>query len=153
MPQALTRDFGTIEYHEDTELRFPRGLPGFEDQNRFLLIEPEALAPIVFLQSLSTPVLCFLAVSVWVVDPEYQIGITPDDLTALDLATQPHSGGDVLCLAILSAQDNGPSTANLLAPVVINPRTRVGVQAVRADAAYSHQHPLPFTGLEEPACS
>jgi flagellar assembly factor FliW len=153
MPQALTRDFGMIEYSQDAELHFPRGLPGFEDQQRFLLIEPEALAPIVFLQSLATSALSFFAVSVWLVDPEYQIGITADDLAALGLATQPHSGGDVLCLAILSAQDNGPSTANLLAPVVINPRTRVGLQAVRADAAYSHQHPLPFTGLEEPACS
>ncbi len=153
MPQALTRDFGTIEYHQDAELRFPGGLPGFEDQNRFLLMEPEALAPIVFLQSLSTPALCFLAVSVWLVDPEYQIGITADDLAALGLAPQPHAGGDVLCLAILSAQDNGPSTANLLAPVVINPRTRVGLQAVRADAIYSHQHPLPSASAEEPVCS
>ena len=124
------------------EIVFPRGLPGFEDQDRFVLIEKEALAPIVILQSTARPELRFITVSVWAADPGYQIGITEEDLAILELAKQPHSDGDVVCLAILSAREGESFTANLLAPVVINPRIKVGVQAVRNDARYSHQSPL-----------
>jgi flagellar assembly factor FliW len=127
------------ENQPPVEVYFPRGLPGFEDQNRFVLIEREALAPIVLLESVATPDLHFLAVSVWLVDPAYQIGITEDDLSLLNLEHQPQSGDGVTCLAILSALEGEPFTANLLAPVVIHPRTRVGVQAVRNDARYSHR--------------
>jgi flagellar assembly factor FliW len=59
----------------------------------------------------------------------------------LDETRQP-AAGDVVCLALLSAAENGPLTANLLAPVVINLAAGRAVQAVRSDRAYSHKHPL-----------
>jgi flagellar assembly factor FliW len=49
-------------------------------------------------------------------------------------------------LAILSVSENRPPTANLLAPVVINLRTRVAIQAIRLDTAYSHEQPLAMEG-------
>ncbi len=128
-----------------TEIHFPRGLPGFEDQNRLVLIKKEALAPMVHLQSAARPDLRFLAVSVWLADPGYQIGITEEDLKLLELKEQPQPGGEILCLAILTAQDEKTFTANLLAPVVIHPKLRVGVQAVRSDARYSHRVALGAT--------
>src|SRR6185436_11229147 len=107
--------------------------------NRFVLVEREALAPVILLQSVAKPDLRFLTISVWLADPGYQIGITEEDLSTLQLEDQPQSDGEVVCLAILSAHEGRTLTANLLAPVVINPRTSVGVQAVRSDARYSHQ--------------
>jgi flagellar assembly factor FliW len=47
----------------------------------------------------------------------------------------------VLCLAVLSIRETGP-TANLLAPVVINPKACRAVQAVAEGGGYSHQHAL-----------
>jgi flagellar assembly factor FliW len=129
------------------EVYFPRGLPGFEDQNRFVLIEQEALAPLILLESAANPELRFLAVSVWLVDPEYQIGITDEDLSLLSLDHQPQCGDGIACFAILSAADGHAFTANLLAPVVVHPQTHVAVQAVRNDARYSHRFAL------EAACS
>jgi flagellar assembly factor FliW len=78
------------------------------------------------------------------VDPGYEMGLIQDDreLLGLEGSRQPEAGPEVLCLAILTAPPDGPPTANLLAPVVINLATRVGVQAVRADARYSHRHRL-----------
>jgi flagellar assembly factor FliW len=131
------------------EWLFPRGLPGFEDQNRFVLIEREAFKPIVFLQSLKTPALCFLTVPVWVADPAYQVGMTRDDLEALGLNDQPKPGDDTMCLAILSG-GGAAFTANLLALVVVNLKRLVAVQAVRADSMYSHRHALR---LEASQCS
>jgi flagellar assembly factor FliW len=148
MPLVQTRDFGELEYDAATEWIFPRGLPGFEDQKRFLLMEREGQAPIVYLQSLETPGVCFLAISVWVADPGYQAEMTLEDMEMLGLPRQPKPDGGTLCVAILSGSGE-TFTANLLAPVVMNLATRTGLQAVRADAAYSYRHPLKV----EPVCS
>jgi flagellar assembly factor FliW len=119
-------------------------------------VEQSSAAPIVFLQSLHPEQLCFLAVPVLTIDPAYQLTVGRDDLRllGLDASRQPRIGEEALCLAILSAPENGLLTANLLAPVVVELRTRRAVQAVRADSVYSHQHILaaPVVGAPEAAC-
>jgi flagellar assembly factor FliW len=154
MPSVQTRDFGEVKYDPAAELAFPSGIPGFHGERRFVLIEPPPLfSPMLLLQSLDTASFCFLAVPVSVLDPAYQSGIGPEDLRilGLDESRQPEAGEEALYLAILSSSD-GSFTANLLAPVVVNRRTRTAVQAVRHDRLYSHRHPLP-PGLLEHLCS
>ncbi|MGH9665146.1 MAG: flagellar assembly protein FliW, partial [Bryobacteraceae bacterium] len=106
------------------------------------------------LQSLIRPELCFLTLPVEVLTPDYRLNAAAEDLTALELntAAQPKIGEEVLCLAILSVTGNQPPTANLLAPVVVNLKNRRAVQAVRLDAAYSHQHPLAVENGEGARC-
>jgi flagellar assembly factor FliW len=152
MATTQTRRFGLLEYDPNAVLDFPAGLPGYENQNRFILMEKPAHAPIMFLQSLESPDLCFLAAPIHLIDPAYELAIIEEDLRRLKLddTRQPAVDANVVCLALLSAAENGPLTANLLAPVVINVAARLAVQAVRMDAGYSHQHPLP---AREASCS
>ncbi len=151
MAVAQTQRFGALEYDRSAVLQFPAGLPGFDGQTSFAVVERPEWAPIVFLQSLTSPELCFMAAPVQAIDPDYALALTREDLErlALDparLALDPEQrvppAAGLLCLALLSAPENGRLTANLLAPVVIHPRTRIAVQAVRADRRYSHQHPI-----------
>jgi flagellar assembly factor FliW len=144
MAEILTHQVGSLEYNESAVIDFPAGLPGFEDQTRFVLLDPPSSAPVVFLQSLNMLNLCFLAAPVISIDPQYELSVTPEDLRLLGLneQRQPQPVTEVLCLAILTAPENGPLTANLLAPVVVEIRSRRAVQAVRIDSRYSHQHPL-----------
>jgi flagellar assembly factor FliW len=143
MPEIVTRQFGKLEFDESAVLHFPAGLPGFESRTRFLLIERPGTAPLLFLQSLDAPKLCFVAAPMHSIDPDYALAMTPEDQQILSLSS------DSLILAVLSASASGRWTANLLAPVVIDKKARRAVQAVRADARYSHRHPLP----EPRACS
>jgi len=144
MPEIATKYFGSIEYEPDVAIRFPLGLPGFEEELEFLLLEPPASAPMVFLQSLRRPGLCFLALPMEVVAPDYLLATTQEDLECLGLAPDRHrgTGADVCCLAIIVVTENGHISANLLAPIVINPTLRLGLQAIRADSIYSHLHPV-----------
>jgi flagellar assembly factor FliW len=149
-----TRHFGMIQSREDSVFDFPDGLPGFEDQRQFLLLERPDSRPVVFMQSLSAPGLCFITVPVRVAEPEYQLCMPPEELAFLDVDTgrQPDIGQDVLCLAIVSLQEGQTPTVNLLSPLVINIRTRRCIQSIQADSGYSHQHPLlPREGVG--ACS
>jgi flagellar assembly factor FliW len=143
MPELPTTYFGTIPFTPESVFEFPRGLPGFEERRRFLPVQNPQTAPILFLQSLEDPALCFITLPVLVVDPRYRLRMSPPDLEVLEWKTerQPRIGEDVLCLAVLSFQKSGP-TANLLAPVVVDLKTYTAVQAVAAESDYSHQHAL-----------
>jgi flagellar assembly factor FliW len=151
MPETETTNFGTIFFAPESVFEFPNGLPGFEDRRKFLPVQNPRTAPILFLQSLEEPSLCFTTLPIWVVDPQYRLHITEQDLELLGFPTdhQPCIGEEVLCLAVLSIRKTG-TTANLLAPVVVNLRNHKAVQAVSPESRYSHQHPL--FAQEEPVC-
>ena len=131
---------------------FPDGIPAFEQEQRFLALRQPINEPMVFLQSLANPNLCFATLPALAVCPDYRLSMTPEDLKALGLekSRQPAIGRDVLCLTILSLEENTPPTANLLAPIVVNLRTLRGRQAIQTDSRYSHREVLP---LREAACS
>lgn len=139
-----SRHFGSIRYEDDATFTFPAGLPGFEQERCFIPVEHQASKPLVFLQSLTRPELCFITLPVLAVNRDYRLAVSAEDLRALGLASdrQPSIGADVLCLAILSVAEGRLPTANLLAPVVINLKTRRGLQAIQEESAYSHQYPL-----------
>ena len=150
MPQADTQQFGSVQYALEDAIEFPLGLPGFEQEHSFLLIAPSTAKPLVFLQSLGRSELCFVTLPLEVVDPNYQLAVSVEDWKVLSLAGQnPTAVGRedraddirIQCLAIISLTESRP-TANLLAPLVINLMARSGVQAIRLDNLYSHQHPV-----------
>jgi flagellar assembly factor FliW len=144
MAQVETRYFGTMSYEEDSVFDFPSGLPAFRMERRFVPIELPEHSPLIFLQSLMQPALCFLAFPILVVDRDYRLAVTREDLVALELDPdrQPELGADVAVLALLSLRDEFSATANLMAPLVVNLKTRRALQAIRQDRVYSHQHPV-----------
>jgi flagellar assembly factor FliW len=153
MPIVETKYFGTISYAEESAIDFPQGLPAFEEERRFVLIAPPESAPLVFLQSLARATLCFVAFPVLVVDKDYHLAIAPEDLKDLGLDTelQPVLGLEVKVLALVSMRDERLATANLMAPIVVNVKTRHALQAIRRDARYPHNHPLAGNTAEEAA--
>jgi len=152
MPSLKTKYFGTITSTSGAVMEFPLGLPGFDQRREFVAIHKPDTAPLVFLQSLDDPDLCFVTLPVLTVDAQYRLRMCADDLRLLGFPAehQPRIGGDVLCLTVVSVQEHGP-TANLLAPIVVNLSNLRGVQALAAEPGYSHQHAL--LSEEVPACS
>lgn len=142
MPNCFTKYQGEIAYSDEAVLTFASGPFGFEAENRFVLIELPAARPIAFLQSLISSTLCFVTLPVHVVDSGYELKLTAEDLAVLELPAerQPRIGEDVLCLALITVQKDRPTTANLLAPIVVNLRNRKALQVIVADGDYSHQH-------------
>jgi flagellar assembly factor FliW len=150
MPVMETKNFGKISFEAESELVFPNGLPGFDSRKRFVAVTFVESEPLVYLQSLEDPDLCFITMPILAVDPKYRLKVSNEDLDQLQLpkARQPRIGEDVLCLTVLAIRETGP-TANLLAPVVVNLRNRKAVQVVTQESGYSHQHVLlPDEGAE-----
>jgi flagellar assembly factor FliW len=142
MPTFHTKNFGLIEYENASAFEFPRGVPGFEERRRFLPLTQESSAPLVYLQSLEDPGLCFITLPVLAVDPAYRLQMTDEDLECIGLPRgRAPKFGDVLCLTVVFVKEHGP-TANLLAPIVINLANHRAVQAIAPNSHYSYEHAL-----------
>jgi len=143
MPVLETTNFGPISFEPESVIEFPRGLPGFEERRQFVAVQTPNTAPLVFLQSLEEPSLCFPTMPVLVLDSRYRLQVADQELDIVGLPRdrQPRIGEDVLCVAVLSFRESG-TTANLLAPVVVNLENHKAVQAIGPESEYSHQHAL-----------
>jgi flagellar assembly factor FliW len=146
--------FGTVRFAENEVIAFPAGLPGFEDERQFLLIESAESLPLRFLQSVATPALCFVCAPVELVQPNYEGWLSPTDRDLLALEADAQEG-DLEWLAILCFAKPDEPTANLLGPLVIHRAAGRGIQAVREDTLYSARQPLfaPTGGTEASPCS
>ena len=149
MLRCASKNFGVVEYEASSVITFPRGLPGFESETLFVPVEREGSRPVLFLQSLVTPQLCFITLPVESIEPAYQLKVSEEDLYVIG-ATSGMSAS-LRCLAVVCT-GHGRPTANLLGPVVINQDTHQAVQAVRDDARYAVEHPL-FPQSEAGECS
>lgn len=145
MPSIRTKCFHEVDYTDSSVFHFPSGLPGFEHEHNFVFLNRLDSHPILFMQSVLTPELCFVLLPVLTVAPNYQLTLDEEaraDLK-LPLEGQPKIGKDILCAVIACARGNHePPTINLLAPVIVNLRDRIGLQVIQTQSGYSHRHPL-----------
>lgn len=144
MQAIQTAYFGTVTFSEGSVIRFERGLPGFEQEKEFVSIAREDCEPLIFLQSLRTEKLCFVTMPVLPLCADYRIDPQADELEALGLppGQTARIGGELACLTILSVTEDGPPTANLMAPLVIHVPAGRAVQIIQSDPAYELRHPI-----------
>lgn len=130
-------------------LFFPGGLCAFETFTRFRLLQSSHYEELWFLESEQNPELSFPLTPVRLLDANYRLTLSDEDSAALGAADE--SGpGQLLCFAIVTASQDSPPTANLLAPVVVNQTTGVAVQAVRADGFLESTHSYVKIGIRAP---
>lgn len=147
-----TSHLGDVEYDASSEILLPAGLPGFEDERRMIPVEIPAQRPLVFLQSVVNPEVCFVALPVRTVEPGYELVLCEEDKAALqlDCGANPVIEEDVLCLVLL-IPESGTVRANLDAPIVINLRNSRCMQAFHIGRPFG-SHRIGANGGWEPAC-
>jgi flagellar assembly factor FliW len=115
-------------------IRMVSPLPGFPGLDTFLLVRlgddaADAEAdPVLFeLRSVEQPQVRFLVAVPTAFFPDYTVEL--DETTSAELELS--DADDALVLVILTVGvDPAPTTANLMAPVVLNARTRAGAQVI-----------------------
>lgn len=123
---------------------FPGGLPPFEQDGRFRLSRREGLDPLLFLESAREGGPRFICVPAAVADQAYTVRLDEDAAAGLGLPPGEHAAraADFLVLSLLTFAEGVPPTANLLAPVVLNPARRLGAQIIQFETGYSVAAPL-----------
>jgi len=140
-----TKYFGDIEVSEEEIIRFNQGIPGFPDETAFVFLPLTEDSPFTVMQSTATPMLAFITTSPFLFFQDYNIEIS--DAAAEQLKFE--SENDAAVYAILTIKEPfEQSTANLVAPVLVNHDKRIGKQIVLEKTSYTTSHPL-FKGQPE----
>jgi flagellar assembly factor FliW len=146
MPRIQTKCFGQVEYSPDAVFEFPDGMPGFEAEHAFVFLERPGAHPLMFMQSVSSAKVCFILLPVLAADPNYKLRLAEEDLAALRLPAgrHPRIGKDVLCAVLVCAAGEArpDPTINLRAPILVNLKRRIGIQAIQTQPGYSYRQPL-----------
>lgn len=126
--------FGSIELDDASAIQIPSGIIGFPKERRYALIPHGSTGAVAWLQSLDNPALAFPLVSAHALPMDYP-GM---DISAAAAACGITANADDLAvLVVLSAATGLPATVNLLAPIVIDTRTRQGAQILLEGTAFS----------------
>jgi flagellar assembly factor FliW len=147
-----SRRLGTMEVDDADEITFPEGLIGFFDEHSFVLVRHKPDSPIGWLQSTKSPWLSLPVVSIESVECDFSY----ESLEGAGFSAETHS-----VMAVLNA--NGPigATVNLLAPIVVDVKTREGQQIIALGGQEipfvlrhqtSPQVSTPAPALNESAC-
>lgn len=124
--------FGTLEVEPSKVIEFPRGLPGFEDFRRFTLFHPEGEEPKYFiLQSLDDPDVAFNIADPAVLGFNFEIALSDEESALLDLGDPAEA-----VVVVLLVKEGSHLRANLKAPLVLNLRSRRGLQHLFASLNY-----------------
>lgn len=124
------------------ELDFVAPPPGLVDLHRFALSALDDTGYLFALRSTDAPDVRLFVIPPRAYFPGYTPRLDPEVLTALELDGTPA----VLLVVVHPGQDGQPPYANLLAPVVVNPRTGRAAQVVLDGAEYPLRAPLTATG-------
>lgn len=134
-----SRRLGPLEVDEQDIIRFPQGLPGFSDEKAFALLPYGPQSPFAFLQSTIESNLTFLVVDPFAFFADYQFELADDIALALGVSNEVPP--QIFAIVSVPA-DSEKMTANLLAPIILNPQNRLAVQVVLDKTPFTTRHRL-----------
>jgi flagellar assembly factor FliW len=125
--------FGMQEVDPESILTFPNGMLGFEKSTRYKLFHNDQEQQVVvhWLQSIDEPDVAFALVDPAVFGLNYEFALTDEEERLL----QMDSVDDIAVLLIAykpqpDADSKASINANINGPIVLNTRTRLGMQKV-----------------------
>ena len=125
-------------------ITFPHGIPGFENDREFALISIDGEGPFYYLHAVRNPDLCLVLAVPFVFFPDYELEIALESQEGREISKIlgiENSQQELAVFTVLTIpQDFTDTTANLMAPVIVNPKTRKGLQYVPADSRYRTKH-------------
>lgn len=129
--------FGEIEVDPGEVVRFNHGILGFENCRDYVLIRQDSESPFCFLQSVEDPDLAFIVTDPLWLRPDYKVWVRDEDLDKIEAADD-----DAVAIYVIVTVPKDPQemTVNLMAPLLINSRTRLGLQHVQVDVPYQVRH-------------
>ncbi|MEG6584999.1 flagellar assembly protein FliW [Dendrosporobacter sp. 1207_IL3150] len=137
---------GQLEVNKEQIISFPSGIPGFPNEKEFILIHSDIESPFAFLQSISEPNLTFIVVEPFQFFKDYEFSLDDQVVESLKLS----GDNPPRVLNIVTVPEKAEEmTANLLAPVIINPNERLAQQIVLEKVSFSTKHRLFPEGLPE----
>ncbi|WP_259549294.1 flagellar assembly protein FliW [Heyndrickxia sp. FSL K6-6286] len=134
-----TRYHGQIDISEQEILYFQNGIPGFPDEEQFIILALPNQDLFSVLQSIGTADLAFIITNPFYFIDNYQFKLDQATIDQLEIETDV----GISVLGIVTVHEPfEKTTANLQAPIVINTKNNLAKQVILNDSIYKIKHPL-----------
>ena len=140
--EVNTKLFGHIEIDDEKIIEFPGGIVGFPDLNKFALVhdsEKSDGSSLGFLLSLDEPAFAMPAMDPHIVKPDYNPMVEDDLLSGLGELIPEET---IVLVTVTVPHDIKKMTVNLMAPVIINAKTRKGAQVILTEGDNDIHFPI-----------
>lgn len=136
-----TKYLGEVEIDQDKIIKFPQGILGFDLHRKFIILNILNNDNFKILQDLKDPNIAFFIIDPWDFYNDYIVDIADKELEKIGI--YPNRENDMLIFNIVTlGKTFQESTANLMAPIVINMANREGRQFIQNDTKYFTRHRL-----------
>lgn len=113
----VTTRFGEIDFKETEVINFPKGVLGFSQLTRYVILERKEFTPFKWLQSLEDPNVTFVILDPLKLFPNFKLEINEKELEELNYT----NSRDLVTYVIITVPpDASLASADLLGPLVIN---------------------------------
>lgn len=137
--KVKTKPLGEVEVEEKQIVDFPDGIFGFDYIKKFVILDSSEKSPFKWMQAFSEPELAFVIIRPVDFLVEYELLISQSDLESVEA----ESADELLVFSIVTIpSDPSDMTANLQGPVIINPKKRIGRQAISLSEKYRVKHKI-----------
>lgn len=137
--QLITKYHGVIEYNEEDAITFKKGLPGFENLKKFIIVPFEDNEVFSILISLEDMEVGIPVISPFNVDEAYEFKLSDEKINELNV----NSHEEILVLNTVTLNSNLKNiTINMKAPIIINIKGKIGEQIIIDNEKYRIKEPL-----------
>lgn len=133
----LTSRFGEISFEEKDILFLPKGILGFSQLSKYVIIEKSEYDPFKWLQSVEDPDVAFVIVDPILFFPNYKLEVHEKELEELSFQQMKEL---ITYVIVTVPPDLSQMSADLLGPLVINSRKRIAKQVVMPNSPYTTKH-------------
>ena len=132
-----TNRFGEIVFEEKDILFLPKGILGFSQLSKYVIIEKDEYEPFKWLQSVEDSSIAFVIVDPALFFPNFKLEVNEQELDELNFQQTKEL---ITYVVVTLSPDASQISANLLGPVVINSKRRVAKQVVMPNSPYTTKH-------------
>lgn len=136
-----TKFHGEIEIAEEQLINFEKGLPGLEEERKFVILNLNEDASINIMQSITNTAIAFFVTNPFELLANYEFELDTASIEDLEINESEETNLEVI--VIMTPKDPfDKTTVNLQAPVVINHDKKKAKQIILNDSKYMIKHPL-----------
>jgi flagellar assembly factor FliW len=133
----LTSRFGQIAFEEKEILFLPKGILGYSQLSKYVIIEKDEYEPFKWLQSVEESDIAFVIVDPTFFFPDYKLELHEKELEELNFQQMKELMPYVI---VTVPSDTSQTSADLLGPLVINFKKRIAKQVVMPNSPYTTKH-------------
>ena len=139
--KIVTKHFGEIEIDETKIVEFEHGIFGFEDDSKFVMLyeDEESKDGLCWMQSTTTEDLALPMVNPLFWFPDYSPEVADEQIAKIGELNE----ADLNVFSIVVITDSLETmTTNLRAPIIVNIKTKYGMQVIVDNDEYQIKHNL-----------